>query len=365
MVGNLLANVRVHTPADSPLEVVARADGSEAELRVVDHGRGIDEAVGSSVFDRFYREDPGRSRDHGGTGLGLSIASALVQAHDGRIWHEATAGGGATFVVRLPLGAWSPRPRRRDRRPRRLAVDNAPLGAIAAHSKLTAGTRVAFSRPGQRVANSTRRARHGAHPGGPREAQQDVRHPGRGPARGPGGRSGARQHRFFADRPADRRSCRPRNRRRPGASGAPKREFKDEALTSVLDDLVAKGTITAAQKQAIVDGLQAEREQRIADAKARMEALRAQAAKVKEFLADGQITQAELDQLPADSPLRNLSNLMDDGKITTEELRRSDAAFLGNGGFRGFGRGHGFGCGPRPRQGTAPSRPPPSPSSGS
>ena len=57
----------------------------------------------------------------------------------------------------------------------------------------------------------------------------------------------------------------------------------------MLDDLVAKGTITAAQKQAIVDGLQAEREQRIADAKARMEALRAQAEKVKGFLADGQI----------------------------------------------------------------------------
>jgi two-component system OmpR family sensor kinase len=105
VVGNLLANVRVHTPADSPLEVVVRADGPDAELRVVDHGPGIDEAVGSTVFDRFYREDPGRSRDNGGTGLGLSIASALVQAHDGRIWHEATAGGGATFVVRLPLGS--------------------------------------------------------------------------------------------------------------------------------------------------------------------------------------------------------------------------------------------------------------------
>ena len=108
VVGNLIANVRVHTPPDSPLEVVAHADGADAELRVVDHGRGIDNAVGSTVFDRFYREDPGRSRDNGGTGLGLSIASALVQAHDGRIWHEATAGGGATFVVRLPLVAAVP-----------------------------------------------------------------------------------------------------------------------------------------------------------------------------------------------------------------------------------------------------------------
>ena len=70
-----------------------------------------------------------------------------------------------------------------------------------------------------------------------------------------------------------------------------------------------------------------------------MEALRAQAEKVKGFLADGEITQAELDQLPADSPLRQLTNLMDDGKITTDELRS-----IGRGSVRG-GRGHGFGRG--------------------
>ncbi len=131
----------------------------------------------------------------------------------------------------------------------------------------------------------------------------------------------------------------------PGASGAPKREFQDPALTSVLNDLVSKGTITAAQQQAILDGLQAERAQRLADAKARMEALRAQAEKIKGFLADGQITQDELDQLPADSPLRQLTNLMDDGKITTDELQSIGRGLLGNGGFRGFGRGHGFGFG--------------------
>jgi polyhydroxyalkanoate synthesis regulator phasin len=145
----------------------------------------------------------------------------------------------------------------------------------------------------------------------------------------------------------------------PGASGAPKREFRDEALTSVLDDLVAKGTITAAQKQAIVDGLQAEREQRIADMKARMEALRAQAAKVKEFMADGQITQEELDQLPADSPLRNLSNLMDDGKITTDELRS-----IGRGWFGGFGRGFGHGFGRDSIKGGPNASPSASPTTG-
>jgi len=133
----------------------------------------------------------------------------------------------------------------------------------------------------------------------------------------------------------------------PGASGGPKREFQDPALTSVLDDLVAKGTINATQKQAILDGLQAERAQRLADAKARADALRAQAEKIKGFLSDGQITQDELNQLPADSPLRQLTNLMDDGKITTDELQSIGRGLggFGGGGFRGFGRGHGFGFG--------------------
>ena len=81
-----------------------RADGS-GEVRVVDHGPGIPVEHGANVFDRFYRADTGRSRDSGGTGLGLSIVAAIVAAHGGTIWHEATPGGGATFVVRLPLTA--------------------------------------------------------------------------------------------------------------------------------------------------------------------------------------------------------------------------------------------------------------------
>ena len=107
VIGNLIANVRVHTPPASPLEVFLRRDPADAELRVVDHGPGIDPEHGSRVFDRFYRADPGRSRERGGSGLGLSIVASIVIAHGGRIHHEATPGGGATFVMRLPLTATS------------------------------------------------------------------------------------------------------------------------------------------------------------------------------------------------------------------------------------------------------------------
>lgn len=113
VVGNLLGNVRVHAPADTPIEVVLReaatADGSRwAELRVVDHGPGIPPEHASRVFDRFYRADAGRSRGKGGSGLGLSIVASIVTAHGGRLWHEATPGGGATFAALLPLAGAMP-----------------------------------------------------------------------------------------------------------------------------------------------------------------------------------------------------------------------------------------------------------------
>jgi two-component system OmpR family sensor kinase len=107
VVGNLLGNVRVHAPAGSPVEVVLRAlapDGG-AELLVVDHGPGIPPEHAARIFDRFYRADAGRSRESGGTGLGLAIVAAIVASHGGRIWHEPTPGGGATFGVWLPAAA--------------------------------------------------------------------------------------------------------------------------------------------------------------------------------------------------------------------------------------------------------------------
>lgn len=104
VVGNLLANVRVHTPPDAEVAVTLAADADGVELRVADRGPGIDPAHAERVFDRFYRADPGRSRDRGGSGLGLSIAAAVAEAHGGRLRHEATPGGGATFVLRLPAG---------------------------------------------------------------------------------------------------------------------------------------------------------------------------------------------------------------------------------------------------------------------
>jgi two-component system OmpR family sensor kinase len=105
VLANLLENARVHTPAGTPVEVALRRSGDEALIQVSDRGPGLSAEEAAHVFERFYRGDPSRSRSSGGTGLGLSIASAVIEAHGGRIEASSTPGEGATFTITLPLVA--------------------------------------------------------------------------------------------------------------------------------------------------------------------------------------------------------------------------------------------------------------------
>jgi two-component system OmpR family sensor kinase len=107
VVANLMANVRTHTPPATPVEVRLEVSDGTCRLEVVDRGAGVAPAAAERIFDRFYRSDPGRSRDRGGTGLGLPIAKAIVEAHGGTIELEQTPGRGATFAVSLPAGTGS------------------------------------------------------------------------------------------------------------------------------------------------------------------------------------------------------------------------------------------------------------------
>ena len=72
-------------------------------LEVEDAGPGMRAEQAAHVFERFYRGDPSRSRDHGGAGLGLAIVAAIVEAHGGSgRGRRARPGAGTTFRVTLP-----------------------------------------------------------------------------------------------------------------------------------------------------------------------------------------------------------------------------------------------------------------------
>jgi two-component system OmpR family sensor kinase len=102
VIDNLLANVRAHTPSGTRSTVRVAKEGSEAIVEVSDDGPGLSAEQAEKAFERFYRAEVSRSRQHGGTGLGLSIVAAIVGAHGGTVSVSDTDGGGATFTIRLP-----------------------------------------------------------------------------------------------------------------------------------------------------------------------------------------------------------------------------------------------------------------------
>lgn len=101
---NLLENALRHTPAGGSVTVSCRRIDHHVEYSITDTGAGIERQHLPHVFDRFYRVDTARDRDHGGSGIGLAIAKALVTAHGGRISVTSPGAGlGSTFLVDLPV----------------------------------------------------------------------------------------------------------------------------------------------------------------------------------------------------------------------------------------------------------------------
>ncbi len=106
---NLLDNAVKYTPEGGSATVTAQVAGDQVTLAVADTGPGIERHHLPRLFERFYRVDPGRSRDSGGTGLGLAIVKHLVQAQGGEVGVESGSGG-TRFWVRLSRAAAAGQP---------------------------------------------------------------------------------------------------------------------------------------------------------------------------------------------------------------------------------------------------------------
>lgn len=101
-VVNLIDNAIKFSNEGDTVEVSARRHADEVEIRVTDHGCGIEPEHLPRLFERFYRTDKARSRTLGGTGLGLAIVKHIALAHGGRVGVESRPGKGSTFSLFLP-----------------------------------------------------------------------------------------------------------------------------------------------------------------------------------------------------------------------------------------------------------------------
>jgi signal transduction histidine kinase len=94
---NLMLNGIEAMPSGGTLTVSVTSAAREARIGVRDTGPGIPPERRAEIFRPFF------TTKHKGTGLGLSISQQIVTRHGGALRLEDTPGGGASFVVTLPL----------------------------------------------------------------------------------------------------------------------------------------------------------------------------------------------------------------------------------------------------------------------
>ena len=104
LIRNLLENARRYSQGDISLELAQTGAGSQqrAVIKVLDRGPGVPSAQRDRIFEPFYRL-PGASEREGGVGLGLALVKSISERHGGTVRCEARPGGGASFIVELPM----------------------------------------------------------------------------------------------------------------------------------------------------------------------------------------------------------------------------------------------------------------------
>ena len=104
LIRNLLENARRYSTGEVSLALSQAGTGSQAMavITVNDRGPGVPPAQRERIFEPFYRL-PGASEREGGVGLGLALVKSICERHGGSVRCEARAGGGASFVVTLPM----------------------------------------------------------------------------------------------------------------------------------------------------------------------------------------------------------------------------------------------------------------------
>jgi two-component system phosphate regulon sensor histidine kinase PhoR len=102
VVENLVDNALKYGKAGGAVRIEGERCADRVRLAVIDDGPGVEAPHLPRLFERFYRVEPGRSRERGGTGLGLAIVKHLVESMSGSVTVASAPGEGCRFTIDLP-----------------------------------------------------------------------------------------------------------------------------------------------------------------------------------------------------------------------------------------------------------------------
>lgn len=103
LFSNLLKNTLRYTNPGGQLQISVVTGDAGVQLNFQDSAPGVPTEALPKLFDRLYRVESSRSREHGGAGLGLALCKNIVEAHDGTIEARPSPLGGLWIAITLPL----------------------------------------------------------------------------------------------------------------------------------------------------------------------------------------------------------------------------------------------------------------------
>lgn len=101
VIVNLLSNAIRYSPTQNPAELSLSTFGGAVQVRVIDHGPGVDETRQATMFQPFQHTSD--TPDSSGIGLGLALSKGFAEGMGGTLETEDTPGGGLTMVLALPV----------------------------------------------------------------------------------------------------------------------------------------------------------------------------------------------------------------------------------------------------------------------
>jgi signal transduction histidine kinase len=99
----ILDNAVKYSPEKTEVNLLATKEQGKVVVQISDHGIGIKATELPHIFDRFYRADTARTKQHiNGYGLGLAISKNIIELHKGAITVKSKPADGSTFTITLP-----------------------------------------------------------------------------------------------------------------------------------------------------------------------------------------------------------------------------------------------------------------------
>jgi signal transduction histidine kinase len=104
----LVENALALSPSETEVVIRVELVDGRPEVRVIDHGPGIEPLVAARIFEPLEQAEDLHTRTHQGVGLGLSLARMSARAMEGEVVLETTGPEGSTFLWIVSVGPHAP-----------------------------------------------------------------------------------------------------------------------------------------------------------------------------------------------------------------------------------------------------------------